>query len=110
MKKYRTTGYPEPYLVGNEDCLFLNIMRPDKVSSVLRPVFIHIHGGGLKHGNSSGDIWPGDSTFYDGRYLSLGWFFYPLIPRVIKPKTRDLVLRPSASVNLSQLKISFMFR
>jgi len=36
--------------------LFLNIMRPDKVSSVLRPVFIHIHGGGLKHGNSSGEI------------------------------------------------------
>ena len=56
LKKYRTTGYPEPYFVGDEDCLFLNIMRPDKVSSVLRPVFIHIHGGGLKHGNSSGEI------------------------------------------------------
>ena len=114
LKKYRTTGYPEPYFVGNEDCLFLNIMRPDKVSSVLRPVFIHIHGGGLKHGNSSGDIWPGDSTFYDGRYLSLGWFSYS----VIKPRTRtlvnfrDLLLRvgPSSSENLSQPKISFMFR
>lgn len=56
LKKYRTTGYQEPYFVGDEDCLFLNIMRPDKVSSVLRPVFIHIHGGGLKHGNSSGEM------------------------------------------------------
>merc|ERR1711953_940587 len=25
--QYKTTGYPEPYFVGNEDCLFLNIMR-----------------------------------------------------------------------------------
>ena len=54
-KKYRTNGYPSPHFVGDEDCLFLNIMRPDKISPVLRPVFIHIHGGGLKHGNSSGE-------------------------------------------------------
>lgn len=70
--QYRSAhGYPPPYFVGDEDCLFLNIMRPDKMTSTLRPVFIFIHGGGLMSGNSSGDVWPSDGTFYDGRYLTL---------------------------------------
>ena len=54
VKYRRNHGYPAPYFVGDEDCLFLNIMRPDELSTSLRPVFVHIHGGGLKHGNSSG--------------------------------------------------------
>lgn len=38
---------------GSEDCLFLNIFRPDAVSSTLRPVIVAIHGGGFVVGSSA---------------------------------------------------------
>jgi len=43
----RTVGYPEPYYVGDEDCLFTNVLVPETSSSEshlrtfknLRPIF-----------------------------------------------------------------------
>ena len=34
-------------LVGSEDCLYLNIITPEKSSRDKRPVMIWIHGGGF---------------------------------------------------------------
>lgn len=68
----RTVGYPSPYYVGDEDCLFLNIMkRENSANQNLLPVFIWIHGGSSKHGNNTGDIWSETSRQYDGRFLAL---------------------------------------
>lgn len=37
----------------NEDCLFLNVQRPDNVSLATKlPVLVHIHGGGFETGSS----------------------------------------------------------
>jgi len=70
--QYRKTGYDSPYYVGDEDCLFLNIMRPDqKPNESLLPVMLWIHGGSYKYGNASGDVWSEESMQYDGRFLSL---------------------------------------
>jgi para-nitrobenzyl esterase len=44
-------GVPEPS--GSEDCLYLNVFRPDSESDDL-PVMVWIHGGGLSSG--SGDL------------------------------------------------------
>ena len=71
-KKRRTVGYESPYYVGDEDCLYLNVMKRENPSNTnLLPVFIWIHGGSSKHGNNTGDIWSEDSHQYDGRFLAL---------------------------------------
>ena len=70
--KRRTVGYESPYYVGDEDCLYLNVMKRENPSNGnLLPVFIWIHGGSSKHGNNTGDIWSEDSHQYDGRFLAL---------------------------------------
>jgi para-nitrobenzyl esterase len=38
---------------GSEDCLFLNIYRPDAGSTTLLPVIFAIHGGGFVLGSSA---------------------------------------------------------
>ena len=43
-----------PAMVGSEDCLFLNVVRPDGPASGL-PVLVHIHGGGFWEGSGNGD-------------------------------------------------------
>merc|ERR1711953_751942 len=68
----RTDGYESPYYVGDEDCLYLNVMKRENPSNTnLLPVFIWIHGGSSKHGNNTGDVWSEDSHQYDGRFLAL---------------------------------------
>ncbi len=74
-------------VVGNEDCLYLNIWRPRTAETEL-PVFVFIHGGANILGRS-------DLTFYDGanfaarsnmvfitmnyRLGTLGWFAHPAL-------------------------------
>ncbi|HET8846084.1 MAG TPA: carboxylesterase family protein [Ktedonobacteraceae bacterium] len=46
------TGVPEQGVVGNEDCLFLNVYTPAVVQSHL-PVMVWIHGGGFTGGTGN---------------------------------------------------------
>lgn len=46
-------GYNPGTLVGNEDCLFLNIHTKNIGSSVKRPVIVWIHGGAFKYGSAN---------------------------------------------------------
>ena len=56
-------------LVGDEDCLTLNIWSDDHDTSELEPVVVFIHGGGNVQGSSSQSL-SGESTIYDGRRLA----------------------------------------
>lgn len=44
-----------PWLHGEEDCLYLNIYRPENAIGKL-PVLVWIHGGGRRTGNSRRDV------------------------------------------------------
>jgi para-nitrobenzyl esterase len=55
-------------LVGEEDCLSLNVWTPE-VSPSSRPVLVFIHGGGNVEG-SSRDLLGGKNPVYDGRRLA----------------------------------------
>jgi para-nitrobenzyl esterase len=50
------------FLVGNEDCLYLNVWTPASASTARLPVMVWIHGGG--HTGGSGD---GGLSFIDGK-------------------------------------------
>ncbi len=52
---------PEGTLVGNEDCLFLNVYAPEATGGERLPVMFWIHGGGNVNGTTS---------FYDGSRLA----------------------------------------
>ncbi len=80
---YDLFGKPQ----GCEDCLCLNIWRPDTLQENL-PVFVYIHGGANLIGSSSLDV-------YNGAHLSskanmivvtinyrlglVGWFYHPVL-------------------------------
>lgn len=80
---YDLFGKPQ----GCEDCLCLNIWRPDTLQENL-PVFVYIHGGANLIGSSSLDV-------YNGAHLSskanmivvtinyrlglMGWFYHPVL-------------------------------
>ena len=62
-------------LVGNEDCLYLNVWRPSSRSGSSLPVLVFIHGGGNFAGSASdplGVVINTDSStpLYDGAKLS----------------------------------------
>ncbi|CAL4869497.1 Para-nitrobenzyl esterase (plasmid) [Asticcacaulis sp. MM231] len=48
----------------SEDCLFLNVWKPAKAATQLRPVMVYIHGGAYTTGS-------GGSPLYDGTHLAL---------------------------------------
>lgn len=41
-------------MIGDEDCLFLNVYAPTNASEL--PVLVYIHGGGYGAGNGSTDL------------------------------------------------------
>ncbi len=43
-------------VIGDEDCLFLNIYAPSNTSSASLPVLFYIHGGGYGAGNGQQDL------------------------------------------------------
>lgn len=47
-------------LIGNEDCLFLNVYTPavhdNDASILLKPVMVYIHGGGFYFGSGNDDL------------------------------------------------------
>lgn len=43
-----------PTASGSENCLFVNVTRPDDASTGL-PVLVHIHGGGFRSGSGNGN-------------------------------------------------------
>ncbi len=54
-------------VIGEEDCLYLNVWTPDTASSTL-PVLVFIHGGGNQQG-SAGQVSMG-TEMYDGKNLA----------------------------------------
>jgi len=75
-------------VVGDEDCLFLNIWRPRTKESGL-PVYVWIHGGGNSIGSANmvpdyyGDAVAGKSNMVfvsiNYRLGIFGWFYYPVL-------------------------------
>lgn len=43
----------EPFVQGNEDCLYLNVWSPS-ANTLKKPVMVFIHGGGFVNGSTSG--------------------------------------------------------
>ena len=72
-------------IVGSEDCLYVNIWRPDTMEADL-PVLVFAHGGGNRTG--SGQDFPGDRLAKQANIIvvsvnyrlgPLGWFRHPAI-------------------------------
>lgn len=71
----------------SEDCLYLNVWRPLKVSKELLPVMIWIHGGGFTNGGSSPAIYNGEEFAKHGVILvsfnyrlgRFGFFAHPAL-------------------------------
>lgn len=45
-----------PFILGNEDCLFLNVYAPAEKRAALLPVLVWIHGGGYGLGDGTQDM------------------------------------------------------
>ncbi|XP_064551989.1 uncharacterized protein LOC135437843 [Drosophila montana] len=55
---------PTPIIYGQEDCLYLNVYRPEHRSRQPLPVLVYIHGGGFFSG-SAGPLLTGPEYFMD---------------------------------------------
>jgi para-nitrobenzyl esterase len=74
-------------IVGSEDCLYLNVWRPQTAESNL-PVYVRIYGGGNTIGSASDEYYWGanfasksNAVFVSMNYRlgPLGWFIYPAL-------------------------------
>jgi para-nitrobenzyl esterase len=69
----------------SEDCLFLNIWTPAKTASDNLPVMVWIHGGGMREGSGSIDVYDGEELAKKGiivvtinyRVGALGFLAHP---------------------------------
>ncbi len=61
-------GAPSGPVVGDEDCLFLNVWTPSHRPAGALPVMVFVHGGSNLWGGSSTDA--GEDSRLDGRYLA----------------------------------------
>ncbi|XP_017077325.1 uncharacterized protein LOC108112087 [Drosophila eugracilis] len=69
---------PSPIIYGVEDCLYLNVYRPEVRKSIL-PVMVYIHGGGF-FGGSAGPGLTGPEYFMDTGEVILVTMAYRLGP------------------------------
>jgi len=81
--QYSTNDKGEQIIIGSEDCLYLNIWRPQTQKRNL-PVYLWIHGGGNSMG--SAEEYPGDLIAQNGNMVVVtiqyrlgpfGWFTHP---------------------------------
>ena len=72
-------------LMGSEDCLYLNIWRPQTSETDL-PVYLYIHGGGNSIGSSDTSSYHGNAVAERSNLLyvsvnyrlgAMGWFMHP---------------------------------
>jgi len=61
-------GNPRAPVVGEEDCLYLNVWTPAHRPAAPLPVMVFVHGGSNLWGGSSKDT--GEDSRLDGRYLA----------------------------------------
>jgi para-nitrobenzyl esterase len=74
-------------IIGSEDCLYLNVWRPDTEEKNL-PVYFWIHGGGNATGSASVPMYDGTNLAAKGNFIvvstnyrlgPLGWFTHPAL-------------------------------
>lgn len=53
---FPSLGFPMPFVPGDEDCLFLNLVAPPVASGTKLPVFVWVHGGGYGLGDGMQDL------------------------------------------------------
>ncbi len=84
----RRLPWTDEYMIrgeSSEDCLFLNIWTPAKSSTDNLPVLVYIHGGGLREGSGSIDVYDGEELAKKGivvvtinyRVGALGFLAHP---------------------------------
>jgi para-nitrobenzyl esterase len=75
--------------VSSEDCLYLNLWRPAKLSGTKLPVLVWIHGGGFTTGAASQPLYDGESLARRGvvvvslnyRIGALGFLAHPALSK-----------------------------
>ena len=74
-------------VVGDEDCLFLNVWTND--AGLDRPVLVFIHGGGFERGSASQTIFNGESLSVNGDVVVVTpCRGHPTRPRRVDPRAR----------------------
>ena len=82
--QYAAACYQPGYPTSSEDCLYLNIWRPDTEARHL-PVIVWIHGGSNIYGNGNGSWYTVANLFntivvsINYRMGALGWFLHPAL-------------------------------
>ena len=81
------TVAPEYYEPMDEDCLYLNVWAPARKSVEPYPVLVFIHGGALRSGSGSEDMYNGEEAARNGVIMvtinyRLGVFGYLSLPEL----------------------------
>jgi len=83
--------------LGSEDCLYLNIWRPNSLEANL-PVYLYIHGGGNSIGSAATSSYYGNAVAERSNmlYISvnfrlgpMGWFFQPAVTDTGSPEDQS---------------------